>query len=166
MLSSCCFSYGTLWWLLVQNRWRLHLRISEKLLPNSPFCVIPFHVFLSFFLCPFFWIRRKNFFWFWNFMLSNPIIERIIHGESEGMEFLYQSSTRYLLSERSDFPHLASYVETWNSKMVNLGKEIENDKNLNEMKLGPSMNIFRNFDPYTTLDPFYPKQWLQKRSNI
>ena len=91
-------------------------------------------------------------------MLSNPIIERIIHGESEGMEFLYQSSTRYLLSERSDFPHLASHVETKNIKMVNLGKEIENDKNLNEMKLGPSMNIFRNFDPYTTLDPFYPKQ--------
>ena len=59
-------------------------------------------------------------------------------------------------SERSDFPHPASHVETWNSKMVNLGKEIENDKNLNEMKLGPSMNIFRNFDPYTTLDPFYP----------
>ena len=23
-----------------------------------------------------------------------------------------------------------------------------------------------NFDPYTTLDLFHPKQWLQKRSNI
>ena len=33
-------------------------------------------------------------------------------GEGEDMEFFYQSSTRYLSSERSDFPHLASYVET------------------------------------------------------
>ena len=28
------------------------------------------------------------------------------------------------------------------------------------------MNVFSNFDPYTTLDPFHPKQWLQNRSNI
>ena len=50
--------------------------------------------------------------------------------------------------------------------MVNLGKEIENDKKWNEKKLGPCMNVFLNFDPYTTLDLFHPKQWLQKRSNI
>ena len=49
--------------------------------------------------------------------------------------------------------------------MVNLGKEIENDKKWNEKKLGPYMNVFINFDPYTTLDLFHPKQWLQKRSN-
>ena len=63
-------------------------------------------------------------------MLSNPIIHRIIHGESGDMGFSYQSSTGYLSSERSDFPHLASHV-----KMVNLGKETENDKERNEEKL-------------------------------
>ena len=43
-------------------------------------------------------------------------------------------------------------------KVVNLGKEIENDKKLNEKKLGPCMNVFLNFDPCTTLDLFHPKQ--------
>ena len=51
-------------------------------------------------------------------------------------------------------------------KMVNLGKEIENEKKWNEKKLGPCMNIFLNFDPNTTLDLFHPKQWVQKGSNI
>ena len=51
-------------------------------------------------------------------------------------------------------------------KIVNLGKEIENDKKWNDKKLGPCMNLFINFDPYTTLDLFDPKQWLQNRSNI
>ena len=37
-------------------------------------------------------------------------------------------------------------------KMLNLGKEIENDKKWNEKKPGPCMNVFLNFDPYTTLD--------------
>ena len=37
-------------------------------------------------------------------------------------------------------------------KMVNLGKEIENEYKWNEQKLGPCMNVFINFDPYTTLD--------------
>ena len=37
-------------------------------------------------------------------------------------------------------------------KIVNLGKEIENEYNWNEQKLGPCMNVFINFDPYTTLD--------------
>ena len=46
-------------------------------------------------------------------------------------------------------------------KMVNLGNEIENDKKWNEKKLGPCMNVFINFDPYTTLDLFHPKQWLR-----
>ena len=50
--------------------------------------------------------------------------------------------------------------------MVNLGKEIENDKKWNEKKLVPCKNVFHNFDPYTTLDLFHPKQWLKKRSNI
>ena len=50
--------------------------------------------------------------------------------------------------------------------MVHLGKEIENEKNWNEKKLGPCMNVFLNFDPYTTLDLFQPKKWLQKRWNI
>ena len=35
---------------------------------------------------------------------------------SEDMEFFDQSTTRYLSSERSDFPHFASHVETQNSK--------------------------------------------------
>ena len=42
--------------------------------------------------------------------------------------------------------------------MVNLGKEFGNDKKLNEKKLGPCMNLFLNFDHYTTLDLFLPKQ--------
>ena len=50
--------------------------------------------------------------------------------------------------------------------MVNVGKEIENDKKWSEKKLGPCMNVFLNFDRYTTLDLFHPKQWLQKRLNI
>ena len=28
------------------------------------------------------------------------------------------------------------------------------------------MNVFLNFDPYSSLDLFHPKQWLKKRSNI
>ena len=49
--------------------------------------------------------------------------------------------------------------------MVNLGKEIENEEG-NEKKLGPCMNVFTNFGFYTILYLFYPKQRLQKRSNI
>jgi len=33
-------------------------------------------------------------------------------GEGGGTEFFYQSATRYLSSECSDFPHLACHVET------------------------------------------------------
>ena len=43
--------------------------------------------------------------------------------------------------------------------MANLGKEIENDKKWNEKKLGPCLNVFLTFDPYTTLDLFHPKQF-------
>ena len=50
--------------------------------------------------------------------------------------------------------------------MVNLGEEIKNDKKWNEKKLGPCMNVFTNYDPYTTLDLFHPKQWVQNVSNI
>ena len=50
--------------------------------------------------------------------------------------------------------------------MIPLGREIENDKKWTEKKLEPIMNVFFNFDPYTTLDLFDPKQLLQKRSNI
>ena len=46
--------------------------------------------------------------------------------------------------------------------MVNLGKEIENEKKWNEKKLGSCMNVFINFDHYTTLDLFHPKQWLKE----
>ena len=82
---------------------------------NSPFCDIPFHsclyvlVFVSFFL------GTKQIFFFFSFVTSyspDPIIKRIIHGEGGDMEFFYQSSTRHLSSGRSDFPHLASHVET------------------------------------------------------
>ena len=38
------------------------------------------------------------------------------------MEFFYQSSTRYLSSARSDFPHPASQWRSKIVKMVNLGK--------------------------------------------
>ena len=47
-----------------------------------------------------------------NFMLSNPIIYRIINEESGDMEFFYQSSTRYLSNERSDFPKIESHVDS------------------------------------------------------
>ena len=50
--------------------------------------------------------------------------------------------------------------------MVNLGKETENNKNWNGKKLGPRMNVFINFDRYTTLNRFHAKQWLQNKSNI
>ena len=65
-------------------------------------------VFVSFFLDS----KQICIFQFCNFMLSNPIIWRIIHEESGDTEFFYQSATRYLSSERSNFPHLASHVET------------------------------------------------------
>ena len=42
--------------------------------------------------------------------------------ESRDMEFFYQSSTRYLSSARSDFPHPASQWRSKIVKMVNLGK--------------------------------------------
>ena len=51
--------------------------------------------------------------------------------------------------------------------MVHLKKEIENDKKWNEKKLGPCMyERIHLFWPYSTLDLFHPKQWLQNRSNI
>ena len=46
--------------------------------------------------------------------------------------------------------------------MVNLGKEIENDKKWNEKKLGTCMNVFLNFDSYTTLDLFHPNNDFKK----
>jgi len=47
-------------------------------------------------------------------------------------------------------------------KMVNVGKEIEHDKKWNKTKLGPCMNVFLNFDPYTSLDLFHPKNDFKK----
>ena len=41
-----------------------------------------------------------------------PVRQRITHRESGDMESFYQCSTRYLSSERNDFPHLASHAET------------------------------------------------------
>ena len=58
-------------------------------------------------------------------MLSN---QRIIHRESGDMEFFYQSSARYLSSKHSDFHILQAMQRRKLVKMVNLGKEIENDK--------------------------------------
>ena len=48
-------------------------------------------------------------------------------------------------------------------KIVNLGKEIEKGKKWNEKKLGPCMNVFNNFDPYTALDLFHPKPWMTSK---
>ena len=65
---------------------------------NSSFCVIPFYscffvlVFVSFFLDSK-QIYIYIFFQLCNFMLSNRIILRMIHGESGDMVFFYQSST-------------------------------------------------------------------------
>ena len=44
------------------------------------------------------------------------------------MEFFYQSSARYLSSKHSDFHILQAMQRRKLVKMVNLGKEIENDK--------------------------------------
>ena len=44
------------------------------------------------------------------------------------------------------------------AKIVNLGKEIKNDKKCNVKKLGSCMTVFNNFDPYTGLDLFHAKQ--------
>ena len=48
------------------------------------------------------------------------------------------------------------------AKIVNLGKEIKNDKKYNEKKLGLCMNVFINFDPYTTLDLFIQNNDFKK----
>ena len=78
---------------------------------NIQFCVFPFHPCLFVLVFEsFFWIRSKYiFFEVCNFILSNRII---IHGEGGDMEFFCQSSTRYLSSERSAFPHFGSHAVT------------------------------------------------------
>ena len=99
-------------------------------------------------------------------MLSNSIIWRIIHAESGDMVFFYESQL-YISQVRAVIFHILQAMERRKMvKMVNLGREIENEKKWNEKKLGPCMNVFINFYPWTTLDLFHPKQWLQKRSNI
>ena len=76
------------------------------------------YVVLCLFFCPFSGFEAYIYIYIYiilvcNFMFSNQIIWKIIHGESKDIDFFYQSSTRYLSSERcSDFPHLASHVET------------------------------------------------------
>ena len=81
---------------------------------NSPLSIIPFpsYLFVLVFVSFFSGLEvHIHIFWFCNVMLSNPIIERTIHAESVHTEFFYQSSTRYLSDERSDFPHPARHVE-------------------------------------------------------
>ena len=46
------------------------------------------------------------------------------------------------------------------AKIVNLGKEIKNDKKCNEKKLGLCMNVFINFDP--NLDLFIQNNDFKK----
>ena len=48
------------------------------------------------------------------------------------------------------------------AKIVNLGKEIKNDKKCNERKLGLCMNVVINFDPYTNLDLFIQNNDFKK----
>ena len=87
--------------------------------------------------------------------------------ESGGMEFFF-TSLQLDISQVSAviFHILQAMYRRKIVKMVNLGKEIENDDNWNEKKRRPCMNVFINFDPYTTLELCHPKQWLQNRSNI
>jgi len=83
------------------------------------------------------------------------------------MEFFYQSSTRYIYISQVNaviFHILQVMYRRKIVKVVNLRKEIENDKKWNEET--QTINVFLNFDSSTTLDLFHPKQWLQKRSNI
>ena len=58
---SCCFSYGTLWGLLVQNRWHLRMRIVENI-KQSILSFYFIRVFLCLFLCPFFFYSKQVFF--------------------------------------------------------------------------------------------------------
>ena len=57
------------------------------------------------------------------------------------------------------FPHILQAKQRRKIvKMINMGKEIENEKKWKEKKPGPCMNVFINFDPDTTLDLFHPKK--------
>ena len=57
------------------------------------------------------------------------------------MEFFYQSSTRYVSQVCAVIFHILQVMLRRKIlKVVNLGKEIENDKKLNEKKLGPCMH--------------------------
>ena len=111
-LTSCWFSYVTLWWLLLHNRCVYACPLLK--ISNSPFCVIPFHSCLFVLVFESFSLDSKQIFFlqFCNFMLSNLIVQRIVHGESGDMEFFYQPAVRYVSSGRNDFRHLASHVET------------------------------------------------------
>ena len=125
------------------------------------------HVFLCSFLCPFFWIRKEIFFLVLQFhALQSNYIGNNTRGKRRYGIFLPIFNSICLSSVRSIFHILQVMLRRKILKVVNLGKEIENDKKLNEKKFGPCINVFLNFDPYITLDLFHSKQWLQKRSNI
>ena len=89
-------------------------------------------------------------------MLSNPITWRIILPVFISISL---KLAQWFSTSRK------ACREAKQKKMVNLGKEIENDERWNEKKLGPFMNVFLNFDPHTTLDLFHPND-LKKWSNI
>ena len=98
--------------------WRLRMRFNENI--KQPFRFT--HVFLCLFLDS----KQIFFFQLCNFILSNPIIQEIIHGESRDMEFFYQSDISQV---RVVIFHILQAMQRRKIvKMVNLGKEIENEK--------------------------------------
>lgn len=81
----------------------------------SIFCFISF-VSLCACVCSFSGFEA-NIFLFCNFMLSNPIIQRIIHWKAEMWNFSGSIQLDiYQVSAVGDFTHLASHVKTLNSK--------------------------------------------------
>ena len=99
-------------------------------------------------------------------MLSNQLYREYYMGKAEIWNF--STSLQLDISQVSAviFHILQAMERRKIVEMVNFGKELENEKKWNEKNLEPCMNVFLNFDLYTTLDLFHPKRWLQKRSII
>ena len=52
-------------------------------------------------------------------------------------------------------------------KAINMGKKLKMRRSKTKRnKLGPCMNVFIDFNPYTTLDLFHPKQMIIDRFRI
>ena len=127
------------------------------------------HVFLCLFLCPFSGFEANILF---NFVLvlkfhalqSNQK-ENNTRGKRRYGIFLSVFNLISLKWAQSVvvFPHILQSMQRRKIvKLVNLGKEIQNERKWKEKKLGPCMNVFINFDLDTTLDLFSSKRMTSK----